>query len=240
MQYQININKRFCGPPASGNGGYSCGLIAKHMNGLVEVRLTLPPPLDTPMDLFVVDNTAKLQLNEKLVATAKPTQWHIKAPPAPSIAIAEEAEKNYSGLRQHSLPTCFVCGPDRMPGDGLRIFAGEIDGNHGVFASTWKVEASLENDNGKINPEFVWAALDCPGYFAIRGSAGFALLGSFSARIEQAVFVGDTLVAVGWPISSEGRKHVAGTALFRGGQRVAVAIATWISVAEEAFVAAMT
>ena len=39
----LEIPERFCDPPNSGNGGYVCGLLAKHSTGPVAVRLKVPP-----------------------------------------------------------------------------------------------------------------------------------------------------------------------------------------------------
>ena len=43
------IDPRFNGPPGSGNGGYTCGLVAGLLGGPAEVTLRLPPPLGTPL-----------------------------------------------------------------------------------------------------------------------------------------------------------------------------------------------
>ena len=43
---EIFINKRFNGPPNSGNGGYVAGLIAKEIGKCCEVKLVAPPPLE--------------------------------------------------------------------------------------------------------------------------------------------------------------------------------------------------
>ena len=42
----IRIDRRFCGPPNSGNGGYVCGLLAAHIDGGAEITLRVPPPLE--------------------------------------------------------------------------------------------------------------------------------------------------------------------------------------------------
>ena len=47
---EIIIDKRFCGPPNSGNGGYVCGRLARHIPGGAEVTLRAPPPLDKSLD----------------------------------------------------------------------------------------------------------------------------------------------------------------------------------------------
>ena len=44
MQW-IMIEKRFCGPPNSANGGHVCGLLAAHIDGSAEISLRAPPPL---------------------------------------------------------------------------------------------------------------------------------------------------------------------------------------------------
>ena len=33
----------------------------------------------------------------------------------------------HAGLHDHRYPTCFVCGPERAQGDGLRIFTGPVE-----------------------------------------------------------------------------------------------------------------
>ena len=48
----LTIERRFCGPPASGNGGYVAGLLARELGGSVcEVTLLAPPPLDRPLEM---------------------------------------------------------------------------------------------------------------------------------------------------------------------------------------------
>ena len=48
----LTIERRYNGPPDSGNGGYVCGSIAEALQADLRVRLTRPPPLDTPMPLL--------------------------------------------------------------------------------------------------------------------------------------------------------------------------------------------
>lgn len=47
----ITISARFDGPPTTGNGGYVCGLVARHVDGPAEVTLWAPPPLERPLTL---------------------------------------------------------------------------------------------------------------------------------------------------------------------------------------------
>jgi glycosyltransferase involved in cell wall biosynthesis len=60
-----------------------------------------------------------------------------------------------------------------------------------------------------------------------------ALLGRLTARIDRLPEIGERLVAIGWPIGVEGRKHRAGSALLDdAGVEIAVAAATWIEIDE--------
>ena len=58
---------------------------------------------------------------------------------------------------------------------------------------------------------------------------GDTVLGRMTARIDRVPQVGETCVAVAWPIGEDGRKLFAGTALFAGeGELLAIARQTWI------------
>ncbi len=50
---EIVVAERFCGPSESGNGGYTCGLVAAFIDGPAQVTLRKPPPLDRPLTIQV-------------------------------------------------------------------------------------------------------------------------------------------------------------------------------------------
>jgi len=102
---------------------------------------------------------------------------------------------------------------------------GPVDG---VVATTWRPDASL--GDRRVRDEFVWAALDCPGAFAVElVGRGTRVLGRLTARIDQRPVVGEQYVVVGWPLGGEGRRQEAGTALLdEAGHLLAVARAVWI------------
>ena len=80
-----------------------------------------------------------------------------------------------------------------------------------MFASSWVPDSAL------LRPEFVWAALDCPGGFAAGYPETTLLLGRLPpARIDRLPEAGERCVAMGWQLGVEGRKHLAGTALVSG------------------------
>ncbi len=234
MPEQLIIKRRFCGPPTSGNGGYACGLLARHLpdHGQInaEVRLLRPIPLEKPLSVNISDpDRAMLSDGDDLVAEARPSSFRIDPPEPPSYEQAKHAAGNYIGFREHPFPTCFVCGPNRAEKDGLQIFAGRPEGME-MVASNWVPDESLADADGTIRNEFVWAALDCPGAFAVADEKlPPIVLGTLAVRIEQKLRVGEKLIVIGWKIGEEGRKAYAGTAIFSAtGRLYASGKATWV------------
>ena len=233
----LTVAPRFCGPPTSANGGYFAGLVANLTDVPVRVRLRRPPPLATAMAAEVgTDGGIIVRQGDELIAEARPETLSLELPPPVSWLAAVQASLRCRGLQQHAFPHCFVCGPQRSRGDGLRIFAGEVAGRSepGLVASPWIPDASLDLGDGKVAPQFMWAALDCPGYFAIAPDGRLALLAEHVARIERRLRIDEPAVAIGWRIGGEGRVHEAGTALFgEHDELVASARAVWIEPRRE-------
>jgi len=224
------ISRRFRGPPTSGNGGYTCGMLAAAASKPVEVRLIRPPPLDEPLEIVDDAATGGLQLKDgaDVVATATPKTFELEVPRPPTYEEALGAVSNYEGFQEHAYSDCFVCGPVRHRGDGMRIFASPIAGKH-LVAAAWLPDRSLVSPDGKVLPEFMWAALDCPGFFATGAAARGPLLGTYAARIDRCVHLDAPSVVIGWSIRHDGRKHVVGTAVFDNfGELCGRALATWI------------
>jgi hypothetical protein len=217
---RITIDPRFNGPEGSANGGYTCGLVAELLGGEAEVTLRSPPPLGRRLDVVREEGRVRVLDGGREVAEAEAAQVELEVPQPLTYAEAEGASVRYPGFEEHAFPTCFVCGPKREPGDGLRIFAGPL--GDGRVAGPWVPT--------EIEPKLVWAALDCPGAIAVGfPDRGETLLGRFAARIDALPDLGERCVVVGWPLGEEGRKLYAGTALFgEEGRLLARARATWI------------
>jgi hypothetical protein len=233
----IEIPNRFCGPPKSANGGYACGRLAAFIDGAAEVTLRSPPPLDRLMRVLADGDGVALFDGDKLVGNAKSAIVDIDVPAAPSFAEAHAAEQRTIAADRHNLPTCFVCGPHRDPGDGLRIHVGPLDpegaGWRGPLAATWIPDASLADTSNEVREEFIWAALDCPTGYAAGFSDGnvFLLLGRQAVRILRRPRAGERCIIVAREMSREGRKHFAEGVLFgEDSQAIAICKATWISV----------
>ncbi|HEY3498111.1 MAG TPA: hypothetical protein VGK73_25610 [Polyangiaceae bacterium] len=230
MTDTVVIAGRFCGPPQSGNGGYSSGLVAREFEGAVEVTLRKPPPLDRALALRR-DAVLALCDGDEIVAEARPATLELTVPDPPSFDDAVVASRTYRGFEQHSFPTCFVCGPGRAAGDGLRIFPGRASDSR-LVAAPWVPDASLAAPDGCVAPEFLWASLDCPGYFgAAPEELPRALLGRMTAELTGSVAPGERCVVIGWRLGLEGRKLHAASALFGAdGTLRGKARQTWIIV----------
>ena len=228
----FEIAGRFRGPPRSGNGGYTCGRIARHLQGTVAVRLKLPPPVGTGLRLEYTDDEARLFHGAALVGEGRRAPLDLAAPTGPSFAEAEEASTAYIGFKTHNFPGCFVCGPAREPGDGLRIFPGRLPGK-AALAAPWIPDRSLASNSPGVDPEFLWSALDCTGAFAVLPSKDDVaiVLGELCASIVGDVLPNERCVVTGWPLGVEGRKRLAGSAVYaEDGRLVALARAVWIEV----------
>jgi hypothetical protein len=227
------IAKRFCGPPNSSNGGYFCGLVAALSARTLTVRLVKPPPLDTPLDAVEAeDGGIAVRQGDVLIAQARVSELEVEPPPPPSYVDSLDASLKYAGFTEHPFPTCFVCGTQRQRGDGMRVFAGPVAGGE-IVAAPWVPHSSLDRGDGKVRPEFMWAAMDCPGCYAANASGrGNWLLGEFTAHVDRLVHIDEPCRIVGWRIASKGRKHEAGTALFdEDGELCGRAKAVWIEPA---------
>lgn len=238
MHDAVVIDRRFRGPPDSANGGYACGLVAARLTPepAVEVTLRLPPPLDRPLAVEGDGKGARLLDGDALVAEGRPAAAPAAEPPAvASLEEAERARRDSPMQHEHPYPTCFVCGPEREPGDGLRVTCGPVE-DRGLVAAPFEATAEMDAGDGSVRHEFVWSALDCPSGIAgmLVPESGVSVLGRLTAQILRPLDAGEVYVAIGWPIAQEGRKQFAGSAIVdREGEPMAVARATWIEVGEQ-------
>jgi hypothetical protein len=229
---QFTIAERFCGPPRSGNGGYVCGRIARHLPGTVAVRLKAPPPLNIGLRLETAGEEARLFHDTTLIGEGRRGQLDLKIAAAPTLEQARLATRSFLGFKTHPFPGCFVCGTARNPQDGLRIFPGAVNGSS-TIAAPWTPDASLADEWGMVKSEFLWSALDCTGGFAAfpppDGSA--FVLGELCVSITGEIRAGDTTVMAGWPLGVDGRKRFVGSAVYSSeGRTIAFARAVWIEV----------
>lgn len=231
---KIVIGRRFCGPPNSGNGGYVCGVLAGGLEGAVTAVLRAPIPLDVDLTL-ARDGGAHVLLGEAgtPIGSAAPAVVELpEPPPAPSLEAARAAGARHVGHGERIHPICFTCGTAREEGDGLRVFPGQVEGAApGLVACVWQAHENFAREDGTIAPEVVWAAIDCPGYFAWVEKEGRhgALLGTMTGEVLKAPKAGEECILVAWPLAKEGRKEFAGVALYSAdGELMARAHQVWI------------
>ncbi len=246
---EMIVPRRFCGPPSSGNGGWTAGALAESLphpddHGLawpaVTVALRQPPPLDSPLPLtedggWTVASHDGTAVAQARVADADPT---VVDPVSPDEARAAEA--SYPGLTSHPFPTCFACGVDREEGDGLRIFPGEVAPQDGTVraAATWRPHPSVAEDWHGYRDDVrhaslpvTWAALDCVGAWAADMTERLMVLGTMTARIDALPVIGEEHVVIGAARGQEGRKtYTASTLYDADGRVVGSAEHVWIAV----------
>ena len=233
------IDRRFNGPPDSANGGYTCGRLARENDGPAVVTLRRPPPLERELRVEADGERALLLDGDELVAEAAPADPAPPGEPPASVSIEEaraaEAGAFFRDEHNHPFPTCFVCGPKRRAGDGLRIFAGPV--RDGFFASSWTPPASVAGGGDAVPAEIVWAALDCPTSAPgmnkpdAEGKLLPIVLARLSVELHGPVAPEVEHVVTSWEIGRDGRKREAGAALFSGdGELLASARALWIEL----------
>ena len=249
------IPARFCGPTGSGNGGYTAGLLAERFATtdtssrqapdcpVIEVTLRRPPPLDTDLKVehLAEGPVTRLLDGEALVAEARCTDEELQPVEEVSAARAREAMAAYPGLRSHPFPRCFVCGPERDEGDGLRIFPGPV--GDGRVASAWVPHESLAEASDLLDPGVqrvsrgtAWAALDCVGGWTTDLEGRPMVLGQIAACVDALPVIGEPHVVVGAELSTDGRKtFTASTVYDSDGRIVARARHTWIAVDPASF-----
>ena len=232
------IPPRFCGPPGTGNGGYVAGRLASwaRATGPVEVTLRRPAPLATalgvsrteaPEPVWALSDAGGVVAEARLVPDAPRLAPALRPHPGSVAPAAPRAD--------HPFPRCFVCGPARAAGDGLRIAPAPVPGAGGIVAAPWTPPADVADARGHVDPAILWAALDCPGYFACVGAGPLRplLLGRMTAAVEAPVRASEPCVIVAWPLSRAGRRHEAATALLdANGRLLARSSQVWIAPRE--------
>jgi hypothetical protein len=235
----VTIPTRYCGPPASGNGGYSCGALAREFGqNPTEVSLLAPPPLDRPLALQLDVAQARMLDGDKVVAIARrsgePDAGPVISAEQAARAAAEFDANQYA--EQHAYPTCFTCGSGRTLGDGLRIWPGQTK-EPGVVTWPWIPHQSTSDGSGIVDLAVVWAALDCPSgwsWLSNDDDLGPIVLGRLNAAIHRRPAVGEPVVVTGWKKEAAGRKRTAGSALRTAeGELLATGDATWVVLTDE-------
>jgi len=96
----------------------------------------------------------------------------------------------------------------------------------------WRPDASLLDSAGRLRPEFVWSALDCPGGWALPGPIN---TGTLQVEIREPIDGGQELIVMGWReatpagVRPGSRRRYAGSAMFDArGRLLALGAAIWV------------
>ena len=248
---ELLVPSRFCGPPSSGNGGWTAGALAALVDTStpversgpwpgISVSLRRPPPLGTPMPVVVRDGVTEALLDGEVVARAEPTDAELTLVEPVPADEARAAEASYAGLSFHPFPTCFSCGVGRVAGDGLRIFPGRVADQDGAarIAATWTPDATVAEhhhadaeDGPRASLATTWAALDCVGGWAGDLEERLMVLARMTARVDTLPVVGEEHVVVGLARGRDGRKTFTASTLHDSdGRVVARAEHVWVAV----------
>jgi hypothetical protein len=238
VQDTLIIPRGFNGPRLSGNGGYVGGVLAGRYldafggDGAVEITLRAPIPIDTKLKITLEGQALMLRDGETLVCEARAGRVDHLDPPGAPVDWAEVMRRGATGgsPEDSDFHMCIVCGRGRAVGDGLRVFGLHGPGQ-GRSLSCYLPHANHADAEGRIRPEFLWGALDCPGAWAAQDPDDWrpALTGRMTAKVIEAPKVGERCAVVGWRIGAEGRKLYSGTALYtESGRLCAIGHCTWI------------
>lgn len=253
---ELIVPQRFCGPPDSGNGGWTAGALAALDSAdgpddrseswpAIEVSLRQPPPLDAAMQVTDESGTVTARFGGAVIALAHRADRELTEVEPVGLDAASAAEASYPGLDFHPFPSCFVCGTSREAPDGLRIFPGFTgpgpDGD--LVAASWTPHASLAedwhtyvDDAPRASVASTWASLDCIGGWAGDLSERLMVLGRMTARIDTLPVIGEPHVVVGEGRGTEGRKSFTAATLYDpDGRVVGTAEHVWIAVDAEMF-----
>jgi hypothetical protein len=235
----LMVPRRFCGPPSSGNGGWTAGALAALVEDgepwpAIAVSLRKPPPLETPMPVSLRDGVTVAAHGEHDVAHAQAVDADLAAVDPVPVERARAAEAAYAGHAFHPFPTCFACGVGRAPGDGLRIFPGQVEDDpegRTRTAATWTPDESVAGVDGRSTLPVTWAALDCVGGWAGDLEERLMVLARMTAHVDALPVIGEEHVVVGLKRGTEGRKTWTAATLYDpDGRVVARAEHTWVAV----------
>src|ERR1700761_2640020 len=114
----LTVPARFNGPPSSGNGGYSRGVLARCCEGRVAVSLRRPVPLDQALEVEPAEGGVfRATAGNTVVAEAEPAAalapW---SGPSVDLEAARVARRNYAAPADGFFGHCFVCGRARSDG----------------------------------------------------------------------------------------------------------------------------
>ena len=220
MTVTVRIDPRFHGPPGSGNGGYTCGVLAALVGEPAEVTLRSPPPLDVAMSFR--DGT--LLHGEHVVAEARRVdalELELPADGPPTLAAAVQAAAGYVGASR-STPSRRASSAGRCARRATASASSPARSETAASRLRGRRASRAASSSGPRSTARVRSRRATKA--AARCSSGAS-----SARSRACPRTGRTASSSGGRSARDGRKRYAGTAVFSAeGEVLARARATWI------------
>ena len=233
------IPARFNGPPASANGGYTCGVLASLLGSdVAQVSLRTPPPVGRPLAVSHHDGRVELHDGATLVAEGEGSELLLDVPePVHPDDAAGGVRGRAPEVDAPSTPfrPAWCAGPIASPATATASSRDRCRERTALFAADWTPDESLADGDGHVRPECLWGALDCPTSAPVAnfGEGPPMVLARLTARIGCDVRVGERHALVSWPLEVDGRKRHAACALFdESGRLLCASRALWIELRE--------
>ena len=215
---QLTIDPRFTGIPEIAHGGYVAGILTAALGaGGSRVRLRRPVPTGRPLRMER-GASAQVELRDGagVLADAIAADVVVRVPEPVEPADAAAASARFAAQSRHPFPECVTCGPARA--DGLGVAPGPVSGR-ALVAALWTPAWQLGDGLDLLPPELVCAALDCTQLWALMfhappATSDHVVTATLETRLDRRVAVGEPHVVIGWPIGRDGRRWVAGGAIF--------------------------
>ena len=234
----IVVERRYEGPPGSGQGGWSSALFAERLPYRATVSLRAPIPFDRPLRIEMVDgghrlvdDTARGDDGPAVIMTARPWSPDVPDTGPVDIATARAARAAFGTfVVPHPVPDCFSCGTRH---DTMGVHACPL--GDGRLATDWTVPAWATTPTAARGA--LWAALDCTAAFYV----GFVpevrrvVTVQYAVDALRPVSPGEALALVAGPGDHDpawdGRKRGACSVAFdEDGHTVARARSFWVSL----------
>lgn len=230
--FETIIKSEFRGPPDCGNGGYVGGTLAAELDcHCASVKLKRPTPLDKLLQVAKTpDGAVKLLDGNIVIAQAEPAEIDVFLPDIPDWQACEKASETGGAGQASPFAYCFACG--RLHPNGLQVLTGPVELRK-IVAAAWIPKSGFGDVDGYLPDRFVWAALDCPGGFALAHTVSTEqfVTGSISVKINAPIRVGEQYRVLGWHEGVDGRWQIAATALVdETGKPLAVCRSRWLKV----------
>src|SRR5690349_21749414 len=148
MADTVVIERRFRGPPDSGQGGYSCGLVAERFDSdCATVTLRKPPPLERPLTI----EDGRLLDGDVLIAEGGLDELELEVPDAVPLDVARHGSAHaFWDEHVHPFPGCFGCGPERSQDEAVAIWMGRARDGERLMAGVWTPSSDFADDDGAV------------------------------------------------------------------------------------------